>query len=179
MAEPASQTGTVAPGGPKAPFPPFNPDTFGSQVFWLVIAFVALYLVLAHRVLPGVARIFAARRAHIEGDLAAARRLTQESEAAIAAYEKELAAARARAQTIARTTREEFTASAEKKKAELEASLAKTLAESEAQIRRTRDAAMANVREVAVDAATAIVEALLGKAPARPTVERAVDSSLH
>ena len=174
-----AQTGTEAPGGAKAPFPPFNPDTFASQVLWLAIAFAALYFLLARLVLPGVAEIFTARRGRIDGDLQAARTLKEQSEAAIAAYEKELADARARAQAIAKTTRDEFAAASDKKKSELEAALAKKLSEAEAQIRKTRDAAMSNVRGIAVDAAGTIVETLLGKAPARQSVERAVDASLH
>src|SRR5688572_24660848 len=99
------QTGTVAPGGPKAPFPPFNSETFASQLFWLVIAFVALYVLLSRWALPRVASIFAARQGRVEGDLEAAGRLTAESQAAIEAYEKALADARAKAQAIAATTK--------------------------------------------------------------------------
>ena len=35
----ATTAHTEVPGGHKAPFPPFQADTFASQLFWLVIAF--------------------------------------------------------------------------------------------------------------------------------------------
>lgn len=174
-----SQGQTLAPGGTKAPFPPFNPDTFGSQLIWLAIAFVALYVLLSRIALPRVAAIFAARRGRVEGDLEAARRLTADSQAAIEAYEKALADARAKAQAIANTTRADFAARAEEKKKRLDAELAGRLAEAERKIEATKKAAMANVRGIAADAAGEIVQQLTGQAPNKPQIERAVDSALH
>ena len=48
----------------------------------------------------------------------------------------------------------------------------------EQSIAATKGAAMANVRGIAVDAASAIVERLVGTAPAAPTVAAAVDEAL-
>ena len=52
------------------------------------------------------------------------------------------------------------------------------LAEAEKQIAATKTAAMANVRGIAVDAAAAIVERLIGTAPPAPAVAAAVDEAL-
>jgi F-type H+-transporting ATPase subunit b len=174
-----AQASTQAPGGAKAPFPPFNPDTFGSQLFWLVICFVALYVLLSRLALPRVASIFVARRGRVEGDLEAARKLTAESQAAIEAYEKALNEARAKAQAIASTTRADFAARAEEKKKRLEAELSARLAEAERKIETTKKAAMANVRGIAADAASAIVQQLSGDTPNKQQIERAVDTALH
>lgn len=175
----ATQTSTQAPGGAKPPFPPFDKDTFGSQLIWLVIAFVALYVLLARVALPRVAAIFAARKSKLETDLAAAAKAKAESEAAIASYEKALADARAKAQAMAAETKQKFAAEAEDKKKKLEADLAGKLAAAEKQIDATRKAAMGNVRAIAVDTASSIVERLTGTAPAKPAVEKAVDAALH
>ncbi len=175
----AQKTGTEAPGGPKAPFPPFNKETFGSQLIWLVVAFVALYVLLSRIALPRVASIFAARKQKLEADLAVAAKAKAESEAAIASYEKALAEARAKAQATAATAKQQFAAEAEEKKKKLEADLAVKLAGAEKQIDATRKAAMGNVRGIAVDTAIAIVERLTGTAPAKPMAEKAVDAALH
>jgi F-type H+-transporting ATPase subunit b len=173
------KTGTVAQGGAKAPFPPFNPETYASQLLWLAIAFVALYALLSRVALPRVGRIFEARRGRIAADLETAARLKAESEAAIETYEKALAEARAKAQAIASATRAEFSAKAEKRKKELEAGLAKTLAAAEQQIEATKKAAMANVRAIAADAAEEIVKRLAGEAPNRKKLESAIDGAMH
>src|SRR5580693_589982 len=107
MAAPTTAAQTEAPGAPhKAPFPPFERDTFPSQLFWLAICFIALYVMTARLVRPRVGGIIEQRKGSIADDLAAASRLKGESEAAMAAYEKALADARARAQAIAGETRD-------------------------------------------------------------------------
>jgi F-type H+-transporting ATPase subunit b len=179
MASTASKTGTEAHGGPKGAFPPFDKEQFGSQLFWLAIAFVALYVLLAFVVLPRIAGIFTARRRRVESDVEIAGKLRVESEAAIEAYEKALADARAKAQAIAAATRDALNAAAQDKKKSLEAALAARLAEAERQIAATKAAAMAHVRTIAVETAATIVQELVGEAPSRQTLERAVEASLH
>jgi F-type H+-transporting ATPase subunit b len=168
----------VPGGGHKGPFPPFQKETFASQLVWFAIFFVALYLIMSKLALPRVGAILAQRRERIEDDLKAAQRLRQDSDAELAAYEKALAEARGRAQTIASETRERLNAEADRARKVLEAELNAKLAEAERIISGTKEAALANVRGIAVDAAAAIVERLIGAAPAGKAVETAVDSVL-
>src|SRR5712691_9798571 len=109
----ATNAHTEAPGH-KGPFPPFQKDTFASQLLWFAVCFVLLYLLMWKVALPRVGGILAARRRRIEDDLTKAQRLKEESDAELAAYEKALADARTRAQTIANETRDKLNAEAEK-----------------------------------------------------------------
>jgi F-type H+-transporting ATPase subunit b len=170
-------TGTQAPGGPP-PFPPFLKETFASQLFWLALCFVLLYALMAKVALPRVGEILQARRDRIESDLAEAQRHKEESEAALAAYEKALADARNRAQAIANETRDKLMAEAETARKLLENDLNAKLAEAERIIAATKQAAMANVQGVALEAARAIVQRLIGVAPAEDMVARAVERAL-
>jgi F-type H+-transporting ATPase subunit b len=169
---------TGADGGHKAPFPPFQKDTFASQLVSLVIAFVALYLIVSKIVLPRVGGLLDERQNAIEGDLAAAQRLKDESDAALTAYERELLAARARAQAISTESREKLNAAAEAQRKTLEDQLAVKLAGAEKTIASTREAAMSNVRGIAAEAAAAIVQRLTGVTPDGQAVDSAVDASL-
>ena len=101
---------TEADGGHKAPFPPFQKDTFASQLVSLLIAFVALYLIVSRIALPRVGSLIDDRQNAIEGDLAEAQKLKDASSDALKAYESELAAARSRAQAISTETREKLNA---------------------------------------------------------------------
>lgn len=174
----ATSTHTEVPGGGKPPFPPFNKETFASQLVWLAIAFVLLYLLMSRLALPRVGGIMQARTDRIEGDLAAAQRLKEETEAAVAAYEKTLAEARANAQAIAAKTRDALMAEADERRKALEAGLHRKLEEAEKSIAATKVAAMGNVRSIATEAASAIVERLTGAAPAEKAVADAVANSL-
>jgi F-type H+-transporting ATPase subunit b len=177
MAEPAAHT-EVPSEGHKAGFPPFQRETFASQLVWLTIAFVVLYVLVAKVALPRVGGIFAARRERIEADMAHARRLREEADAALAAYEKALADAHTRGQGIASETHSRLTAEGETRRKALEAELNAKLADAEKAIAGTKQSAMANVRSIAADAAAAIVERLIGTAPAEPAVAAAVDDAL-
>ena len=162
----------------KGGFPPFQKETFASQLVWLAITFVALYLLISRIAVPRIGGIIDERAKRIEGDFAAAQRMKDESEAALAAYEKSLADARNRAQAIGAEVRDKLNAEADVNRKATEAKLNADLAEAEKQIAATKSAAMANVRGIAVDAAAAIVERLIGTAPPAPAVAAAVDDAL-
>ena len=169
---------TEADGGHKAPFPPFQKDTFASQLVSLLIAFVALYLIVSRIALPRVGGVIDARQNAIEGDLAEAQKLKDASDDALKAYEGELAAARSRAQAISSEAREKLNAASEAERKTLEQRLTQKLAEAEKTIASTREAAMGNVRGIAAEAASAIVERLTGLAPDGKAIDSAVDASL-
>jgi F-type H+-transporting ATPase subunit b len=164
----------VPPGEHGGGFPPFQKDTFASQLIWMTLAFIALYLLMARVGLPRVDRIIAARRQRIEGDFAEAERLKGESDAALAAYEKSLADARSRAQALANETRQREAAAAETARKALDAKLNAQIADAEKAIAARRSAAMTNVQSIAIDAAAAIVQRLTGSAPGSGEVETAV-----
>lgn len=177
MATPTG-TSTGAGSGHKGPFPPFNSETFASQLIWLALTFVTLYIVMSKVALPRVSGIIAARQGRIAGDLAEAQRLKEQAEAATAAYEKTLADARANAQGIAAKTRDKLTAAAEERRKATEERLNKRLEEGEKTIAATKSAAMANVKAIATDAASAIVQRLTGSAPNEKAIGDAVADAL-
>ena len=174
----ATTAHTQAPSGHKGTFPPFDSHTFASQLVWLVITFVLLYALMAKVALPRVGGIIAERQKRIDDDLAQANAFKTNSDTALAAYEKALAYARARAQAIAGEMRDKQAAEAEAARKKLEAELSAKLAEAEEIIAASKKAAMANVRSIAADAAKAIVERLIGTAPPDSTVVAAVKDAL-
>jgi F-type H+-transporting ATPase subunit b len=69
-------------------FPPFDSHSFASQILWLALTFIALYVVMSRVALPRIGSILEDRRRHIDNDLQEAQRLKGESDAAIAAHER-------------------------------------------------------------------------------------------
>jgi len=171
MAEPTAHTAT--PAG-HSTFPPFQSVNFPSQLVWLAVTFVLLYVLMSRIALPRIGSILADRSKRIADDLAGAQRFKEQSDAAHAAYEKSLADARARAQAIAAETHAMQAAAAEATNKRLEAQLHERLAAAEQSIAATRTAAMANVGAIAADTASAIVERLIGTAPAAEEVAAAL-----
>ncbi|TAK48491.1 MAG: F0F1 ATP synthase subunit B [Xanthobacteraceae bacterium] len=168
----------VPSGGHGGGFPPFDKSTFASQLFWLAIAFVALYVIVSRIALPRVGGLIEARRDTIAKDLGDAQRLKDAADQELATYESELAAARAKAQAIGAEMRDKLQAQSDAERKSLEDRLAGKLAEAEKTIAATRQAAMGNVRTIAADAAAAIVQRLTGVAAEGGAVQAAVDAAI-
>jgi len=176
---PAAGAHTEADGGHHGGgFPPFESSNFASQLVSLAIFFVLLYVIVSKLALPKVGGAIEARQNKIEGDLAEAQTLKDQSDAALKAYESELASARTRAQAIGNESRDKANAQAEAERKTLEEQLAAKLAEAEKTIASTRTTAMSNVRGIAADAAGQIVQQLTGVVPDAASVNAAVDASL-
>ena len=159
-------------------FPPFESDSFASQLLWLALSFGALYFLMSRIALPRVATILEVRSDRIATDLAEAQRLKTETETAIASYEASLAEARGNAQKIAGETRDKVQKETDTQRKKLDEELGRRLADAEAQIADTKSKALSNVRTIAVSAASDIVARLIGDAPDTKDVEAAVDVSL-
>jgi F-type H+-transporting ATPase subunit b len=166
--------GTAAEGGHKGAFPPMDTATFPSQIFWLVIFFALLYLLMSKVALPKMAAVLAKRSSAIHGDLARAQALKEETEAAVAAYEKALADARAKAQDIAVETRNRMAAEMDAERASLEKTLSAKVAEAEAKIASARAASMKDVGDVAAESAAEIVAELTGSKVSKDAAAQAV-----
>jgi F-type H+-transporting ATPase subunit b len=133
--------------------PQLDPSTFGTQLFWLGICFVALYGVMALIVLPRISSTLQARASQLDDDLAEAEALRERAETALAAYEEALAEARSRALTLAQDMRAEVQAETDRQKAALDAKLAEQAQAAEVAMTKARDAAMDGLS----DAASALV----------------------
>lgn len=147
----------------EAGFPPFETSTYPSQLLWLAITFGLFYLFLQKVVLPRIGNILEVRRDRIAHDLDQAARNKEEADAAIAAYEQELADARTKAHAIAQSAQDAAKADAEAERKAVEAGLDQKLVEAERRISTVREAAMRDVGTIAEETAGAIVEALIGR----------------
>ena len=80
--------------------PQLDISTYPPQLVWLLITFVALYLVVWKVALPRIVDVRESRQRRIEGDLGKAETLRTEAETVLAALEKSHADAAAEAQGI-------------------------------------------------------------------------------
>lgn len=177
----ASTAMAAAPAGEKKGGMPqldfANPLTV-SQVVWLAIIFVVLYLLLSRWALPQVGAVLEMRANRIQADLEAAQAAKSQADAAVA----ELTAATREAQATAQAEIAGAVATAKDaaaaQAATLNARLEAQLADAEQRINAARTSAMGALRSVATDTASAVVSRLVGSAPAADAVERAVDGAL-
>lgn len=175
----AAETGGAEAGAhtEQPGFPPFDPQYFPSQLLWLAITFGLFYLFLKKVVLPRVGGILEVRRDRIAQDLDQAARMKSEADAAVAAYEQELAEAKTRANAIGQEARDSAKAEAEAQRKTVEKGLEAKLAESEARIASIKASAMKEVGSIAEDTAAEIVQRLIGGKTDKATVVAAVKAA--
>lgn len=152
--------------------------TFPSQIFWLFLTFATLFLVMWKIAVPRISEVLESRQKRIDDNLDKADASKQEAEAVIEAYESSMAEARAKAQSLVADTAAEIATKAADEEAKLAEQLQAKLAESEKAIDAAREKALAGVRETAIEVAVAATEKLLGDAPDRAAVEKAVDDAM-
>jgi F-type H+-transporting ATPase subunit b len=157
-------------------FPPFDSSSFPSQLLWLAITFGLFYLFLQRTILPRIGNIIEVRSNRIAGDLDQAARLKGEADAAVAAYEQELAEAKAKANAIGQQARDAGKAEAEAERKKIEASLGKKLAEAEARIAAIKSRAMGEVGTIAEETSAAIIQQLTGGKVDKASLAAAVKS---
>jgi F-type H+-transporting ATPase subunit b len=157
--------------------PQLNPLDWAPQIIWLIITFGILYVLMVKVALPRIGGVIDARAAHIAKDLAEADRLRRQTEEAIAAYEQALAEAKQKAHAIVDASRAKLKEEMAAERAKLEQQLAKKSAEAEERIDAAKASAMKDVNTVATDVAAEIVRQLIGAAPAKTEVEKAVEAA--
>lgn len=167
----------VGPDGSAIGMPQLCVDWMPNQIFWLLIALVAIYFVLSRIALPRIATVLAERQGTITNDLTAAEDLKQKAIEAEEAYTAALATARTQAQEIIAQNKADMQADLDTAIAKADAKIAAKAAESEKTILQIRASAAENVEAVAKDTAGAIVAALGGKVD-DATMSAAVDAQL-
>jgi F-type H+-transporting ATPase subunit b len=145
--------------------PQLDPTWFASQIFWLVISFAALYFMLSRLILPPLLEIIARRAETLSSDIEMAQRLKSEAEQARVAYEKTMAEARSKAQSLMNDAVADQKAKAEAKGKELDRQIEQKLAAATAQIEAKKTQMLAELAPAAVELTAMIVEKLTNRAP--------------
>ncbi|CZT34372.1 F0F1 ATP synthase subunit B [Rhizobium sp. 9140] len=173
-----TETGVASEGAHgSGVFPPFDQSTFASQLVWLAITFGLFYLLMQKVIMPRIAAILGERHDAIARDLDAASRSKAEADAAIASYEQELAAARAKGNAIAASAREAAKVKAAADRAAIEAALNDKIVAAESRIADIKASALADVGAIAEETASAVVKQLLGRDVPRTEIASAVKAA--
>jgi len=163
---------------PNAGMPQLDFATFPTQLFWLAVTFIILYVLMKWLVLPQVAAMIKARRDQLDADLASAEQLKVEAEAALAAYQQALATARAQAQAVVKQTTDRMAAEAAGRQRQLHEALAQQITAAEGQIAAAKERALSEIHQIAIEVGLAVTERITGSAPDTTKMAAAVDRAM-
>ncbi len=158
--------------------PQFDPSTFSSQLFWLLVMFVALYWVISKIAVPRIGEVLEQRARVIQDDLDRATQLKAETDAAVAAYDKAMADARGQAYEHMRAMQAELKAVTDQRTAAVTADVNAQIAAAETRIGAAKTAALDSIKSVAAETARDVVAKLAGLSPDAGSVDAAVATAL-
>jgi F-type H+-transporting ATPase subunit b len=154
--------------------PQLDVTSFPSQLFWLAVTFVVLYLVMARSIVPNIHTVLETRRLRIANDLDTAAKMKADASAAKETYESGLQNARNQSQTMLAEVTSTIKRNADEKSRELETMLAAKMTEAEKQISKATETAMSNLVPVASEVSSMILETLMHKKVDASAVSAAV-----
>lgn len=174
LAQVTPHAGDAGGGG----LPQFDPSTYSSQLVWLAIIFVALYLIMARKALPQVAEVLQARSAQREGNLNTAEKLRKETADVRKAYEAKLADAHSEARGLIHKAEDRLTEISARRQAEF-AERAKTqITEAEKRITAAKKEALDSVADIAAETAAEALKKLAGTKISQADAKKATLAAL-
>jgi len=166
-----------APG--EAKLPQLDIQTYPSQIFWLVVTFIVLYVLVSKVAVPRISEVLGEREERIAGDLDKAETLKREAEQVRAEYEKALTEARDKAHSATREAQEAVAKSGTVAETEAQAKVVAMLKTAEARIVAARTEALGNVRLVARDVAGDAVSKLIGVEVDAARIDGVIDAAME
>ena len=151
---------------------------FPSQIIWLVITFVILWLLMAKIALPRVGLVLEERQKKIDENLDLAENLRDEAQGALDAYEKSIAEAKDNARSSVTEAVRQMSDSAQARHAEKGEELAAEIKEAEARIDEAKQEAISGIQEAAATVASSAAEKLIGASLPSDAVRQAVNTAM-
>jgi F-type H+-transporting ATPase subunit b len=146
----------------SAGLPQMDPTWFPSQIFWLAVTFMCLYIIFARKILPEISSTLENRREQIEGDLDTAQAMKEEAEKVHQAYETILDGARKKASGLFIDADEDIKNKANQKLEAFRKRSAKKSADTEQVIAEAKDKAMSDMHSIAAEIASVAAEKIVG-----------------
>ena len=155
------------------------PETWSSQVFWMLVFFGVVFFVIGRGMVPKVVATVDARNSQIAADLAAAEAARKAADADEESWRKTEAKQRAEAQGLIAQAKAEAAKAAETRLAAANAAIDARVAEADARIASARAGALGEIEAVAAEAVSDIVSRLAGVSVDAKAASKAVKDALN
>ena len=163
--------------------PQFDPSTWTSQIFWLVVTFCLLYVLMARIVLPRMSGILDEREKQVSTNLKKAAQLKEDAEKVLADYQNAMQDARTRASDLLKSAADDIAIQSAQRHAALDKDLNEKLRDAEKRIESARAEALKDtgpLKEIAQTVATLATGRLLNSEDmSAESISGAVENALE
>ena len=149
----------------KSGMPQLNTEYFASQIFWLVISFIILYIVMAKYALPKIANVIETREDIIARDVEEAENFKKESEITEQRYLQSIKEAQEKASQYLSNSRNKLNLLNEEENNDFEKSSRELMQKFETELEKKKSAVLANSEQIAYDVSNDIISRVFGENP--------------
>ena len=142
--------------------PQLDFSTYTSQIFWMFVAFIILYVFFAKKTLPEISGTVENRREKVEGDLDSAQELKEKAEQVQGEYEDALKEAREKASKLFTKAEDDIKADSNAKLEAFKDRSNKLTQSTEKKLNKAKEAALDDTQSVAAEIATIAAKKILG-----------------
>ena len=141
--------------------PQLNPEYWVSQIFWLIIIFLSLYVVISKLILPKISENLETRKSQILDNLDQAEKFRERTEKKIKEYEKILNESKKEAKIIMSESRKLINQNINKKKDHLKSEIEKEIQKTEDEIKLLKINSINNINKIAIETSSNIVKSII------------------
>ena len=149
----------------KSGMPQLNTEYFASQIFWLVISFIILYVIMAKYALPKIANVIETREDIIARDVEEAENFKKESEITEQGYLQSIKEAQEKASQYLSNSRNRLNLLIEEENDNFEKSSRELMQQFETELEKKKSAVLADSEQIAFDVSNDIVSRVFGENP--------------
>ena len=161
----------------EAGMPQLNPEYWLSQSFWLVIVFIALYVLIAKFFIPKIKLSIGDRERKIKDDLDEANKLKKISEDKIEEYEKLILENKKKLIKISNDAKKKLDLDIQKKRVAIESQIQNELNKAQIEIDNLKKRSLTSIEHVAEEIASKVVEDLTNEKLNQSSVKAIVSST--
>ena len=154
--------------------PQLNIASYPSQIFWLAVSFVLLYIIVSRIALPRISQILQRRMRNIDADYSAARKYRREVETLVGEMDEILAQGRAETQELLRNKHQALQANVSDQQSRAQQEIAAEIGEQEQAIHDAKNDALLKVDEMASELIEKCVVLAGGKKPTKTALKSAL-----
>ena len=141
--------------------PQLNPEYWVSQIFWLIIIFVSLYVALSKLILPKISKNLETRKSQILDNLDQAEKFKEKAEKKTKEYEKILNETKNEAKVIMTESKKLVNQSIRKKRDHLKKEIEKEVHKTEEEIKLFKKNSINNINKIAIETSSNIVKSII------------------
>jgi len=164
--------------GAEAGMPQLNPEFWASQIFWLVLIFLTLYIIIWKIFLPKIADSIENRKSKIINDVNEAQKLKESAENKLNEYNKIIESAKKEAKKILEDSRKKLEEDIKSKKQKLNQDIEKELSGVEEEIINLKKSSISNIKKISVEISSEVIKQIIGTDVNASNVSAIVEDTL-